>query len=73
MALKHGLWTKITGGQRVALFGANMWDLPLIFKEITSGVVVSRFIVSPRCVGASHYIFATSLTLDVVTGRRVAV
>ena len=22
---KHGLWTKITGGQRIALFGANMW------------------------------------------------
>ncbi|MFA5494728.1 MAG: nitrite reductase large subunit NirB [Porticoccaceae bacterium] len=31
---KYGLYTKITGGQRVDLFGAKMSDLPAIWKEL---------------------------------------
>ncbi|MEA3300189.1 MAG: nitrite reductase large subunit NirB [Pseudomonadota bacterium] len=31
---KYGLYTKITGGQRVDLFGAHMGDLPAIWKEL---------------------------------------
>jgi len=31
---KYGLYTKITGGQRVDLFGADVSDLPAIWKEL---------------------------------------
>src|SRR5690606_32270693 len=31
---KYGLYTKVTGGQRVDLFGAHMGDLPAIWKEL---------------------------------------
>ena len=31
---KYGLYTKITGGQRVDLFGAQMSDLPAIWREL---------------------------------------
>jgi nitrite reductase (NADH) large subunit len=33
-AKKYGLYTKVTGGQRVDLFGARMDQLPLIWKEL---------------------------------------
>ncbi|MFA5941697.1 MAG: nitrite reductase large subunit NirB [Sinimarinibacterium sp.] len=34
VAKKYGLYTKITGGQRVDLFGAQVHQLPLIWKEL---------------------------------------
>jgi len=34
VALKYGLYTKITGGQRIDLFGAHVSDLPLIWEEL---------------------------------------
>lgn len=35
IAEKYGLYTKITGGQRIDLFGAQVHELPLIWKELT--------------------------------------
>ena len=38
VARKYNLYTKITGGQRIDLFGAHVSDLPLIWEElITAG------------------------------------
>ena len=34
VAKKHGLYTKITGAQRVDLFGARLEQLPLVWKEL---------------------------------------
>ena len=34
VARKFGLYTKITGGQRIDLFGAQVHQLPLIWKEL---------------------------------------
>ncbi|CAG8603532.1 1912_t:CDS:2, partial [Acaulospora colombiana] len=34
VAKKYGLYTKITGGQRVDLFGAKKYDLPDIWEEL---------------------------------------
>jgi nitrite reductase (NADH) large subunit len=34
VAQKYGLYTKITGGQRIDLFGAHLGDLPLIWEEL---------------------------------------
>ena len=34
VAKKYGLYTKITGGQRVDLFGARMEQLPLVWEEL---------------------------------------
>ena len=34
MAKKYGLYTKITGGQRIDLFGAQVHQLPLIWREL---------------------------------------
>ncbi|MES2069043.1 MAG: nitrite reductase large subunit NirB [Pseudomonadota bacterium] len=36
VAKKYGLYTKITGGQRVDLFGARVEQLPLIWEELIS-------------------------------------
>ena len=35
IAKKFGLYTKITGGQRIDMFGAQVHELPLIWKELT--------------------------------------
>ena len=35
IAEKFGLYTKITGGQRIDMFGAQVHELPLIWKELT--------------------------------------
>jgi nitrite reductase (NADH) large subunit len=35
VAEKFGLYTKITGGQRIDMFGAQVHELPLIWKELT--------------------------------------
>jgi nitrite reductase (NADH) large subunit len=34
IAKKYGLYTKITGGQRIDMFGAHVNDLPLIWEEL---------------------------------------
>ncbi len=34
IAKKYGLYTKITGGQRIDMFGAHLNDLPLIWEEL---------------------------------------
>jgi len=34
VAKKFGLYTKITGGQRIDLFGAQLHELPLIWREL---------------------------------------
>jgi nitrite reductase (NADH) large subunit len=34
VAKKYGLYTKITGGQRIDLFGAHVGDLPKIWEEL---------------------------------------
>lgn len=34
VAQKYGLYTKITGGQRIDLFGAHVGDLPAIWSEL---------------------------------------
>lgn len=34
IAKKYGLYTKITGGQRIDMFGAHVSDLPLIWEEL---------------------------------------
>ncbi|HTU68320.1 MAG TPA: nitrite reductase large subunit NirB [Steroidobacteraceae bacterium] len=34
IAQKYGLYTKITGGQRIDMFGAQVHELPLIWKEL---------------------------------------
>jgi nitrite reductase (NADH) large subunit len=34
VAKKYGLYTKITGGQRIDLFGAHVGDLPAIWEEL---------------------------------------
>jgi nitrite reductase (NADH) large subunit len=34
VAKKYGLYTKITGGQRIDMFGAHMGDLPNIWEEL---------------------------------------
>ncbi|POY37769.1 nitrite reductase (NAD(P)H) [Solitalea longa] len=35
VAKEFGLYTKITGGQRIDMFGAHLNDLPLIWKRLT--------------------------------------
>ena len=34
VAKKDGLYTKITGGQRIDLFGAQVHELPISWKEL---------------------------------------
>lgn len=36
VAKKYGLYTKITGGQRIDLFGAHVGDLPKIWEELVN-------------------------------------
>jgi len=37
VALKYNLWTKITGAQRIGMFGANIWQLPEIWEDLVKG------------------------------------
>jgi nitrite reductase (NADH) large subunit len=37
VAKKFNLWVKVTGAQRIGLFGANVWQLPLIWEDICYG------------------------------------
>jgi nitrite reductase (NADH) large subunit len=36
-ALKYNLWAKITGAQRIGMFGANIWQLPDIWEDLVYG------------------------------------
>ncbi|KAI0820586.1 nitrite reductase [Trametes gibbosa] len=59
VAKKYGLYTKITGGQRVDLFGAEKEDLPSIWKELVdagfeSGHAYGKALRTVKsCVGSS--------------------
>jgi nitrite reductase (NADH) large subunit len=37
VAKKFNLWCKVTGAQRIGLFGANVWQLPQIWEDICYG------------------------------------
>jgi nitrite reductase (NADH) large subunit len=37
VAKKFNLWTKVTGAQRIGLFGANVWQLPQIWEDLCYG------------------------------------
>ncbi|PSR79445.1 hypothetical protein PHLCEN_2v7032, partial [Hermanssonia centrifuga] len=59
VAHKYGLYTKITGGQRIDLFGAQKADLPSIWKELVdagfeSGHAYGKALRTVKsCVGTS--------------------
>ncbi|SEQ08054.1 nitrite reductase (NADH) large subunit [Solimonas aquatica] len=59
VAKKYGLYTKITGGQRIDLFGAQVHELPLIWKELIdagfeSGHAYGKSLRTVKsCVGSS--------------------
>jgi nitrite reductase (NADH) large subunit len=59
VARKYGLYSKITGGQRVDLFGAQLHQLPLIWKELIeagfeSGHAYGKSLRTVKsCVGSS--------------------
>jgi len=59
VAKKFGLYTKITGGQRIDLFGAQVHQLPLIWKELIaagfeSGHAYGKALRTVKsCVGAT--------------------
>ncbi|WP_309381188.1 nitrite reductase large subunit NirB [Cerasicoccus frondis] len=59
VAKKYGLYSKITGGQRVDLFGAKMQDLPNIWEELIaagfeSGHAYGKALRTVKsCVGSS--------------------
>ncbi|KAI0757771.1 nitrite reductase [Daedaleopsis nitida] len=59
VAKKYGLYTKITGGQRIDLFGAERADLPSIWKELVdagfeSGHAYGKALRTVKsCVGTS--------------------
>jgi len=37
VAKKFDLWVKVTGAQRIGLFGVNQWQLPAVWEDITYG------------------------------------
>ena len=59
VAKRFGLYTKITGGQRIDLFGAQVHELPLIWKELIdagfeSGHAYGKSVRTVKsCVGSS--------------------
>jgi len=59
VAKKYDLYTKITGGQRIDLFGAQLHELPLIWKELIeagfeSGHAYGKSLRTVKsCVGAT--------------------
>ena len=74
VAKKFGLYTKITGGQRVDLFGAQLHELPLIWRELVdagfeSGHAYGKSMRTVKsCVGKSWCRFgvgdSTTLAID---------
>lgn len=59
VAQKYGLYTKITGGQRIDMFGAHLGDLPSIWEELIhagfeSGHAYGKSLRTVKsCVGAT--------------------
>ncbi len=59
VAAKYDLYTKITGGQRIDLFGARLEELPLIWKELVdagfeSGHAYAKSVRTVKsCVGST--------------------
>lgn len=78
VAKKYGLYTKITGGQRVDLFGARVEQLPLIWKELIaagfeSGHAYGKSLRTVKsCVGSSwcRYGVADSVGLAIELENR---
>ncbi|KAI0933046.1 hypothetical protein AcW1_000017 [Taiwanofungus camphoratus] len=78
VAKKYGLYTKITGGQRVDMFGAQKADLPSIWKELIdagfeSGHAYGKALRTVKsCVGTSwcRYGIGDSVGLAVLLEER---
>ncbi|WP_165106540.1 MULTISPECIES: nitrite reductase large subunit NirB [unclassified Caballeronia] len=78
VAKKYGLYTKITGGQRVDLFGARVDQLPLIWEELIaagfeSGHAYGKSLRTVKsCVGSTwcRYGVGDSVGLAVVLENR---
>jgi len=75
VAKKYNLYTKITGGQRIDLFGARVHELPLIWKELIdagfeSGHAYGKALRTVKsCVGSTWCRFgvqdSTTLAIDI--------
>ncbi|OCH89826.1 nitrite reductase [Obba rivulosa] len=78
VAKKYGLYTKITGGQRIDMFGAQKPDLPSIWKELIdagfeSGHAYGKALRTVKsCVGTSwcRYGVGDSVTMAVKLEER---
>ena len=77
-AKKYGLWTKITGAQRLGMYGAKIHDLPDIFKELVdagmeTGQAYGKALQTVKsCVGTSwcRYGQQDSVTMAVTLENR---
>ena len=77
-AKKYGLWTKITGAQRLGMYGAKVHDLPDIFKELVdagmeTGQAYGKALRTVKsCVGTSwcRYGQQDSVTMAVTLENR---
>src|SRR5678816_2496907 len=54
VAKKYGLYTKITGGQRIDLFGAQLHQLPLIWRELIDAGMESGHAYGKAPVSYTH-------------------
>jgi len=78
IAKKYGLWTKITGAQRLGMFGAAQHQLPAIFKELVdagmeSGQAYGKALRAVKsCVGSTwcRYGQQDSVTMAVILENR---
>jgi len=80
VAQYYGLYTKITGGQRIDLFGAHLSDLPAIWEELInagfeSGHAYGKSLRTVKsCVGSTWCRFglhdSVSLAIEVETATR---
>ena len=77
-AKKYGLWTKITGAQRLGMYGAKIHDLPDIYKELVdagmeTGQAYGKALRTVKsCVGTSwcRYGQQDSVTMAVTLENR---
>ena len=77
-AKKYGLWTKITGAQRLGMYGAKIQDLPDIYKELVgagmeTGQAYGKALRTVKsCVGTSwcRYGQQDSVTMAVTLENR---
>ncbi|MFP5306611.1 MAG: nitrite reductase (NAD(P)H), partial [Gammaproteobacteria bacterium] len=78
IAKKYGLYTKITGGQRIDMFGAQVHQLPLIWKELVdagfeSGHAYGKAVRTVKsCVGSTwcRYGVQDSVGMSLVVEHR---